>query len=266
MYKLLLVTDREEVKEAFLNVEDWGKMMFFPVTILENVQEAVRYLDGHAVDAIGYSLMHEDASPLQQYISDHPSLPVFQTHRHDKSLQEELRRISRFLDRMHADDSDEGIDENDALQILRDELMQALISGEIQSRDELLGRIKLVRANVAAQRRCYVFDFDLPQGEVYLSDRWHYGRDRLQSALRNNFFGRYVDDVYYDVAVMTPRHIRLFACPRMNIEKDDRAVQRQVKAHVRKAVEGIKQYLDLDLDLENCAGLKDIFAMIDYKE
>lgn len=265
MYKLLLVTDREEVKEAFLNVEDWGKMMFFPVTILENVQEAVRYLDGHAVDAIGYSLMHEDASPLQQYISDHPSLPVFQTHRHDKSLMEELRRISRFLDRMHADDSDESIDENDALQILRDELMQSLISGEIQSRDELLGRIKLVRANVAAQRRCYVFDFDLPQGEVYLSDRWHYGRDRLQNALRNNFFGRYVDDVYYDVAVMTPRHIRLFACPRMNIEKDDGAVQRQVKAHVRKAVEGIKQYLDLDLDLENCADLKDIFAMIDYK-
>ena len=264
MYKLLLVTDREDVIEVFGHIDNWGQMMFHPVTIIQDVQEALSYLNAHSVDAIGYSIAHADVTALQQYITDHPSLPVFQTHQHDDMLHTELLRIRRFLDRMHADDSDEYYDEKVILQMLRDELMTQLLSGQIASEEELTSRIKLVRANASMTMACYLYDYDLPQGEVYLSDRWHYGRERLESALRNNFLGRFIEDVYYDVAVLTARHIRIFACPRFNTTRTNEEIQLSVEARINKVVEDVKNYLDLDLHLEQVTKLNNITALINY--
>jgi len=262
LYKLLLVTDRDEVRQAFLKIDNWEEMMFRPVTMIEDVEEAIDYLESHAVDAVGYSIANAPVAPLHQYLNNRPSLPVFQTHKHDDTLRRELMDISRFLGRMHSDDTDEYYDEQTVLNMLRDELMRQLIREEISSREQLLSRIKLVRANASATMACYLYDFDLPQGEVYLADRWHYGSERLESALRNNFFGRYIDDVYYDVAVLTPRHIRVFACPRFNTEKNNDEIQQAVQARVRTVLESIKQYLDLDLDLEQMTVLPNLFALV----
>ena len=266
MYKLLLVTDRDEVRQAFLKIDNWTEMMFRPITIIEDVGEAIDYLESHAVDAVGYSITNAPVAPLHQYLNSRPSLPVFQTHKHDDTLREEIMNISRFLNKMHADDTDENYDEQTVLNMLRDELMHQLMREEITSREQLLSRIKLVRANASITMACYLYDFDLPQGEVYLADRWHYGSERLESALRNNFFGRYIDDVYYDVAVLTPRHIRLFACPRFNTEKTNDEIKQTVQMRVRKVSEEIKQYLDLDLDLEQMTVLPNLFALVKETE
>ena len=263
MYKLLLITDREEVKQAYLRIDNWGQMMFHPITIIEDVDQALDFLSCHSVDAIGYSISFSDVTPLHQYVNDHPSLPVFQTHKHGDTLVGELLRLRRFLDRMHADDADDFFEEAVVLQMLRDELMSQLLNGGITSREELVSRIKLVRANASMSMACYLYDFDLPQGEVYLADRWHYGRERLESALRNNFFGRYIDDVYYDVTVPTPRHIRVFACPRLNTEHSNQEIYASVEARVSKVVEDIKQYLDLDLHLEQVSVLENIYALVE---
>ena len=107
-------------------------------------------------------------------------------------------------------------------------------------------------------RPCFVIDFDLPQGEIYLSDRWHYGRERLENALRSNFFGRYVDNIYYGVAVLTTRHIRLFACQRRDSQEDLEAINQRVQRHVEKTVADIKEYLDLDLNIEQYTVLRNI--------
>lgn len=266
MYKLLLVTDRDEVRQAFLKIDNWTEMMFRPITIIEDVEEAIDYLESHAVDAVGYSITNAPVAPLHQYLNSRPSLPVFQTHKHDDTLREEIMNISRFLNKMHADDTDENYDEQTVLNMLRDELMHQLMREEIFSREQLLSRIKLVRANASITMACYLYDFDLPQGEVYLADRWHYGSERLETALRNNFFGRYIDDVYYDVAVLTPRHIRLFACPRFNTEKTNDEIKQTVQMRVRKVSEDIKEYLDLDLDLEQMTVLPNLFALVKETE
>lgn len=263
MYKLLLVTDRTEVKDAFLNVTDLKDMMFAPVTIIDDAQDAINYLESNAIDAVGYSVRYADVAPLHQYLVElRPSLPIFQSHEHNDTLRRELQRIRRFLDSLHADYSEVDYDETAIIEYLRDELMHQLMARDVATREEIKSRLKLVRAHLSWDKPCYLFDFDLPQGEVYLADRWHYGRERLEHALRSNFFGRYVDDIYYAVAVLTPRHIRVLACQRqIGPDKSTVDVGYEVQNHVEIKVAEIKEYLDLDLDLEQFTVLDSIMDL-----
>lgn len=252
MYKLLLVTDREEVIQAFQQVPDLQALMFAPLTVIGDPQSAINYLESNAVDAVGYSMRHQDVTPLHHYLVDvRPSLPVFQTHHHGDTLLGELHRVRRFLDALHADHSDTNYDEAQVLEYLRDELIHQLLAREIATKEELKSRLELVRASLALNRAAFLFDFDMPQGDIYLADRWHYGRQRLENALRNNFFGRHHQDLVYGVAVLAPRHVRVIACQQVHFpQQDDEATAAQVMAHVQKAVSDIKEYLDLDLNME----------------
>lgn len=266
MYRLLLVTDREEVIDTFAKAQNLEELMMDPVTVIRDIPEAIAYLERNAVDAVGYSFRLTDPAPLHTYLMDvRPSMPIFQTHHHDDTLQDELRRVRTFLDRMRMDDSDEGMDEVQALQHLRDELIHQLLSREIPSPAELKSRLKLVRAqNISTEKSAFLFDFDMPQGELYLDGRWRYGRQRLESALRNNFIGRYADGIHYGVAMLSPRHIRLIACqskegPQENIE----ACEARVRAYVDDKVAQVKRYLDLELELEQFTVLNSINDIAD---
>lgn len=263
MYKLLLVTDREDVRDVFLRIKDWVNMSYHPITIISDVHQAIEYLETNGVDAVGYSVRFTDVSPLHQYLVERrPSLPIFQTHQHDETLRTELARIRGFLDRMHLDYSDADYDEEATLEYLRDELVHQLLAGEVLSAMELKSRLKLVRAGISPTEPCFLFDFDMPQGEVYLSDRWHYGSERLENALRTNFFGRFIEGIYYGVAVLTPRHIRLIAFQRGDANgRDLENLSNLVQQRVQKVVGDIKQYLDLDLDLKEYRVLPNIYSL-----
>ena len=266
MYKLLLVTDREEVIDTFAKVQNLADMMMDPVTVIRDIPEAIAYLERNAVDAVGYSFRLTDPAPLHTYLMDvRPSMPIFQTHHHDNTLRDELVRVRAFLDRMRMDDSQEGMDEAQALQYLRDELMHQLLAREIPSPAELKSRLKLVRAqNISTEKPAYLFDFDMPQGELYLDGRWRYGRQRLESALRNNFIGRYADGIHYGVAMLSPRHIRLIACQEKGgSDENPQDCERRVRAYVDDKVSRIKQYLDLELELEQFTVLSSINEIAD---
>jgi CheY-like chemotaxis protein len=266
MYKLLLVTDREEVIDTFAKVHNLADMMMDPVTVIRDIPEAIAYLERNAVDAVGYSFRLTDPAPLHTYLMEvRPSMPIFQTHHHDNTLRDELVRVRAFLDRMRMDDSQEGMDEAQALQYLRDELMHRLLAREIPSPAELKSRLKLVRAqNISTDKPAFLFDFDMPQGELYLDGRWRYGRQRLESALRNNFIGRYADGIHYGVAMLSPRHIRLIACQEKGgSDENPQDCERRVRAYVEDKVSRVKQYLDLELELEQFTVLGSINEIAD---
>ncbi|HHT14300.1 MAG: hypothetical protein ACOX6G_09680 [Christensenellales bacterium] len=265
MYKLLLITDREDVRTAFESITDWQQLMFHPITICSTVEEGLEHLDSYAVDAMGYCMTGGDVSQLHRYLNEHPSLPVFQTHKHLENVRDELTAIRRFLDRMHMDDTDASFSEMEIITMLRDELMRDLLSGNIQSEQKFMGRVKLARANISLKHHCYLYEFDLPQGEIYMEDTWRYGAERLESALRNNFFKRFVDDIYYDVRVLNPRHIRVIACPRMDSLLTNEETLALVNKHIPMAIQDIKDYLDLDLALKEKVEFDSLLRLISYR-
>ena len=127
------------------------------------------------------------------------------------------------------------------------------IQRTLDAQKEEIINVQLLRSFVSPDKQAILFDFDLPQGEVYLSAQWHYGSERLENALRNNFFGRYYDDIYYCVAVLTPRHIRVAACQRYDTESiSEEDLLQKANSHVEQVLDNIKEYLGLDMVTTDC--------------
>ena len=101
-----------------------------------------------------------------------------------------LRQTTSVLDRLRADYADAYYDEETMLTLQRDEILHSLLAGEMRDWESLMREMKLIRAHVSLDKPCVLYEIDMPQGEVYLSEHSGHAQERLESALRNNFFGR----------------------------------------------------------------------------
>lgn len=257
MYKLLLVTDQESIRELFENQIDWANLDCRKPQIAATAEDAISLLNSSPVDAVGYCLSKPAAVPLIRYLRyGRPSLPIFEVCDQAEKQLPILRETRALLDRLHSDFSDEYYDEDAMLTILRDELSHQMLAGEIREWPALERSLKLIRAQVDANAPCVLYEMDMPQGEVYLSEHQH-AQERLESALRNNFFGRYVAGIYYAVAVLTPRHIRMVCIPMLGDELETPAAfAARADEHVNASLQQIKEYLDLDIAVVRSAWLQ----------
>ena len=184
MYRLLLVTDRPEVLRVIHNVSDWGQLMFHPPIVMPSPEEGVAYLRQNQVDAVGFSFNHQSPATIAQYLKNEaPTLPIFQTHAHDDTLADELVLIREFLDKLHADYYDASYEVAMTLQWTEQELMHELLRGEVPGWKNLKSRLKLCRSAIIPTAPCFLFDFAIKDGEDFVSERWHYGPQRLEKAL-----------------------------------------------------------------------------------
>lgn len=264
MYKLLLVTDRDDIMEAFSGIQDWGRLMFDPVITLDNVADAIAFTDRNYADAVGFALANQDPEPLMRHLDqNHPFLPVYNPQSQPDLLREELRLVREHLDRLHADFSDDDYHVDMAVERLRDDLMRRLLMREVKTQGELRSRLSLARAQFAPDKHCFLFELHLPEGDQYLHSRWRYGAERLETALRANFLGRFVDDVYYGAALFDPGHLRVIACQVAGVPEEDlEGLSRRVQAHINQAIQDVKAYMDLDLLVAQYAMLDSIGELV----
>lgn len=263
MYKLLLVTDQKEILAMFQKI-DWARLNCRVPLAVATAEEAIAALNSRAIDAVGYALSAVSAAPLAQYLRyGRPSLPVFEIADQLEKQQVILHELLGVLDRLHADYSDEPYDEDAMLTLQRDELTHSLLAGEYDNFQTLERELKLIRARINPRGKCVLYEIDMPQGEVYLAEHHGHPQERLESALRNNFFGRYVDGIYYAVAVLTPRHIRLVCIP-MQAESEEDAASFAARAdeHVAASIQMIKEYLDLDMSVLSTGWLNGLNELI----
>ncbi|MBR1586110.1 MAG: hypothetical protein IJ662_11260 [Clostridia bacterium] len=260
MYKLLLVTDREDVREMFEHQIPWQKTSFRPPFIAATAQAGIDLLNSKAIDAVGYLLPRQDAMPLKRFLRyGRPSLPIFAVCDKAEEQKKVLSETRAVLDRLHADIADDYYDEEAMLTIQRDELVHALLAGELHDWEAVKRSFKLIRSHVSLDHPSILYEIDMPQGDVYLSGHSGHAQQRLENALRNNFFGRYVDGIYYASAVLTPRHIRVVCMPMHGKEPESiDALGAMTDAHIRDSIQKIKEYLDLDLTVTQSAWLESV--------
>ena len=251
MYRLLIATNEPDVLDQLKASVDWASLNFREPIMVDTAEEAIRCMETKRVDCVAYMLGSAEARRLSSYLNTvRPSLPIFEIRRSLDAQMRILNDMRRVLDRLHMDASDEEYDEKTILSMLRDELMHNLLAGEIATEGELRGRLQMLRSHLSLTRPCMLYDLDMPQGEVYLNFQWHYGSERLERALRNNFFGRYYEDLYYQVAVLTPRYIRVIVCQRDDRENEpEDSLAARADQHVSQVLENIKEYLGLDMTL-----------------
>jgi len=263
MYHLLVATDEPGVLNALNASVSWENMNFRPPIIVGTAEEAIQTIESKRVDCVSYMLKKKDAQLLSNYLNAvRPSLPIFEIRRSLENQKRILEDMRRVLDRLHADVSDELYDEETVMNMLRDELTHNLLVGEIRDERLLRGRLQMLRSHISPDKPCVLYEFDMPQGEVYLSSQWHYGSERLENALRSNFFGRYYEDLFYVVAVLTPRNIRLVACQRDDRENEPvESLVERADQHVAQTLESIKEYLCLDMVITGREVLTNLCAL-----
>ena len=261
MYKLLLVTDQADARALFRDQMDWAKTNFRPPLIASSAQEGIDLINSKAIDAVGYRFASKaDAMPLKRFLRyGRPSLPIFTVCETAEEQAKVFKELTRVLDRLHADIADEYYDEEAMLTIQRDELVHQLLAGELTDWESVKREMKLIRSHVSLDQPCVLYDIDMPQGEGYLSEHRRHAQQRLESALRNNFFGRYVEGIYYAVAVLTPRHIRIVCMPTHGHEPESPdALGARTDTHIAESIQKIKEYLDLDMTVVESAWLDSV--------
>ncbi len=262
MYKLLLATDRQDIAEQFETI-DWTKLGYHKPYYAATSLEAIDCIRTKPIDAVGFHFEEKAAAPLTRFLHiERPSLPVFSVTDNVEKQTDILIEMRSVLNRIHADISDIPYDDDMMRTLMRDELVHSLLCGEIEDYSVVVRQLKLIRSHVSMTRPCMVYEMDLPQGEIYMKQHVS-AADRLERALRNNFFGRYVDHIYFAVAVLSPRHIRVVAIPEAGLEQDLEDYTSRANAHVAQSIEMIKEYLNLDISIEQCGMIPSLRAFCD---
>lgn len=242
MYRLLIVTGNPSVKEMLTAMEGWETMGFKPPRLYDTAEEAVEGLRSYKADAIAV----EDSSAFDEFCAyldeEYPTKPIFQLARTDEAQRRILQELYSLLKRLRADDTDDNYDEAYMLQQQRDRWLRKLVCGLIASEEEMARQLRLYRCREKMDVPCVLARLELPDDDGFISDRWHYGSERLETALRN-FFGHEREHMLMHVAVISQQEVRILCYP-----ADDHGVSENAAfEYIQETIDQIDHYLGLHM-------------------
>ena len=161
MYKLLLVSDQEDVLNAFSQIENWELIGFKQPHIRHDFEGTKDSLAKHHADGICIAVKHDEEELILAYLQQYfPNVSIFEAG-HDK--EEVLRYLSELkilLNRIHADFYNERSNERDVLQMCRHEFFRKVINGKIKNSADLHRNMRLLRSRMDADRPCLLIELD----------------------------------------------------------------------------------------------------------
>ena len=253
MYRVLLVTDQGDVREAFASFSDWTALGFDPPRIVQTAQEATPLIESGAADAVAYVLPKEEGQSFFAFLARHPQVRCMEAASDPLRLRRALNSLRRALHERTATD-----DLSDVLPILQAEFLHSLLEGMPIEPEELRARAAALRIGLALDMPVCLARLRMPQGEVYLQEVWRYGHARLEVALRN-FFERDEKDLRYVLGVHSPREIRLLACPKDAMQAD--ALHRRMTERLAQGCAETLEYLELEVQVQSLTPYENLSAL-----
>ena len=248
MYKLLLATDKPEIMEAFQAVGSWESLGFRTPRMVSTPQTAMDSLKKHHADGIAFAFDDKGNETLMNHlIQEYPILPIIDAGRNAGQVTDAVCELRSLLNRTHADFSNDNFGEADMLQIVRHEFFRGLIGGKVATGADVVRRLRLLRSRMSADQPCVLLELAMPEGDSFLTGRWHYGSERLEVALRD-FFGVELEGMRMLVSVLPDERIFLLACPMLGEEALD-SISGVVNRHAEESIAHVREYLDLHLSI-----------------
>ena len=245
MYRLLIVTGNQNVNDMISGMQGWEKLGFKPPRLRATTEEAIECMKKHHIDAIAV-----DSDPAFEGMITHldqndPDLPIFQIAKTPDEQLHIMQEVSRLLNRLNADDSNDDHDKAFNMQLQRDRWMKKLVGGMISSREELMRQLGLYRLKLPVNLPCVLARLEMSDEDGFMSVRWHYGSDRLETALRN-FFGHEYRHMLIHVVVVSPEEVRVLCYPS---EAEFDVSENIVHDYMQETVEQIENYLGLHMNI-----------------
>lgn len=260
MYKLLLATDKPEIMEAFQAVNSWESLGFKVPRMVSTVQGAMDSLKKHHADGIAFAFDETDNDALMNHLSqEYPILPIIAAGRNAGQVTDAVVELRSLLNRTRADFSNDSFGEADMMQLCRHEFFRGLIGGKVAEKADVIRRLNLLRSRMSPDKPCVLLELAMPEGDTFLTGRWHYGSDRLEVALRN-FFGMELEGMRILVSVLPDERIYLLACPMLGEEAVD-SISGVVHHHAEESIAHVRKYLGLHLTIAGIRVLPGLTAL-----
>ncbi len=251
MYKLLLVSDQEEVLDAFSRISNWELLGFKPPHIRHDYEGMLDSLSKHHADGICIAVSPEQEDLILSYLQVHyPNVSIFEAGRSEEEVLRYLSELKILLNRIHADFYNDRLNSTDVLQICRHEFFRKVINGKIRSSEDLHRNMRLLRSRMDADRPCLLIEIEQSAPYDKLEGRWHYGKERLEIALRTSFAGD-LKGIHILPTIHSDGRILVLACPLHGVNTDMTAdtMTAMLTAYAVDSITHMKEYFGLDLHI-----------------
>ena len=251
MYKLLLVSDREDVLNAFARIDNWERHGFKPPHIRHDYEGMLDSLAKHHADGIAIDVIPEEAKKIYPYLQDnYPNVPIFTAGATPEEVLRYLNELNILLNRIHADFSNDGFREIDMLMECRHEFFRKLLNGKVRNSEDLHRNMRLLRSRMDADRPCLLIEIEQSAPFDKLEGRWHYGKDRLEVALRNSFAGD-KNGIHILPTVHPDGRILVLACPLHGVETELTldAMTAMLTSYTAESIEHMKEYSGVEMHI-----------------
>jgi hypothetical protein len=254
VYRLLIVTRDQRVEAMFGSMEGWETMGFKQPRLRSTVDDAIECMRKHHIDAIAIGNEPDFADLTSWLDANAPDMPIFEIAQSAQEQMETIREIELLLNQLHTDDSNDDYDEGYYFRMARERWMKRLISGLEPSETTVRRYHRLYRCADDPDCPCVFTRLSVPEGDSFITGRWHYGSERLGTAL-GNFFGREHEHSLIHVAVVSPEEIRVVMCQRLGQVEHPVSLERATR-YIEETIEQIQNYLGLQMTIVDI-GLRD---------
>ncbi|MBQ8201668.1 MAG: hypothetical protein IJZ74_07870 [Clostridia bacterium] len=264
MYKLLLATDDQAIRDAFAAVK-WEMLGYRQPRVAASVEEAVNSLNAHHADAIAIGLSAEEDAALVEYLLEaRPNLPIMAVSRNSGHVENHAVELRKLLNRIHADVSNTTFTTAEQLQVARHDFFRAMMDHRIPGRKDVERLLRLTRSKMDPHKPCVVAELSMPEDSDFLKGRWQYGPERLELALRN-IFGVEVHGLRILSCVLPGERIVLLGCPMLcreiDADAEGNSMTGVITTHVRECIDHVDEFLGLDLKISSIRILPALTAM-----
>jgi len=257
MYKLLLVCDKEEIRQLYGNFSEWEKLGFERPAVAASAQEGIALLKSRRFDAVSSLLCVSEGKQFFAYLTKRPEILGMETARNEERLRREISCARRTLSSKEASRQTKQVD--DFTRAMQGEFFCDLLRGAPYQAGHIDERMRSLKMEtLQADRPVVMSSLRLPQGDYFLSEVWRYGRERLENALKN-IFENGDERMYFVLLIINPHHMRLLCVPRE--EMTEQEVAAQMNAHLARCRASLEAYFELTLDIKRVVSYKSLYAL-----
>lgn len=257
MYRLLLVSDKEEIRRLYADFSEWEKLGFERPAVAANAQEGITLLRTKRFDAVSSLLSVSEGKQFFAYLSRRPEMLGMETARDEARLRREISSARRALSSKDAARKLKQVD--DLTRALQGEFFCDLLRGAPYQAAQIDDRMQSLKMQaIQAEMPVAMASFRLPQGDYFLAEVWRYGRERLENALKN-IFENGDDRMHFVLLIINPHHMRLLCLPREEMTQQE--VTDQMKMHLSRCQASLESYFELALDIKRVVGYESLYAL-----
>ena len=257
MYRLLLVSDKEEIRSLYEHFSEWENLGFERPAVASSAQEGIDLLSHSRFDAVSSLPSVSEGKQFFAYLSRRPEMLGMETARDEARLRREISSARRALSSRDAARQMKQVD--DFTRVMQGEFFCDLLRGAAMDENRIDERMRSLKMQaIEASRPVATSSFRLPQGDYFLAEVWRYGRERLENALRN-IFENNDEHMYFVLLIINPHHMRLLGLPREEMTKEEACAQ--MTAHLNRCQASLEAYFELTLDIKRIVGYDSLYAL-----